>query len=76
MNSIRIIGYGEFGKFLAGLVPTNIHVLVKAPPNSARKSLPENATIVGYEEMGQADAVILAVRWSLTLLFSTSYSHI
>ncbi len=61
MNRIGIIGYGEFGKFLAGLVPTNIEVLVKTSQQIPPDDLPSNTVQAEYKDMATASTVILAV---------------
>lgn len=61
MKCIGIIGYGEFGRFIAGLVPTNIPVKVYSKGMNKQIADTQNIEFGNLEAVASCDVVILAV---------------
>lgn len=61
MKSIGVVGFGEFGRFVAGLVPGNTTVMIHEKTSIDRADIPKHYVLANLSELAVCDAVILAV---------------
>ncbi len=62
MQTIALIGYGNFGRFVHGFIPDTCQVLIYEPQTpAAAKPLPRNARLVDVHGAATADIIVLAI---------------